>query len=142
MFSLSKNFFTFTKQQQPISHLSALFFLRSKHTKKLQQIPTPFANAPIIMHSKVKQIAVPKDDDRSTTAGRTVTVGNNAMASYRRLWTILNSNKIRQQVKRDRYYEKPFVKRQRVRMESEQKKFKDVVRKKVQLVLQMKARYV
>src|SRR5581483_6517245 len=136
MFSLRKIFFTFTKRQ-PISNLSTLLFHRSKHTKTLQQIPTPFENAPIIMHSKIKQIAVPKDDDRSTTAGRTVTVGNSAMAGYRRLWTILNSNKIRQQVKRNRYYEKPFLKRQRVKMELEQKKFKDAIRKKVQLVLQM-----
>jgi small subunit ribosomal protein S21 len=141
MFLLRENFLTITKQQHNISHFSALLFLRSKHTKRLQ-IPTPFERAPIIMHSKVQQIAAPKDDDRSTTAGRTVTVGNNAMAGYRRLWTILNSNKIRQEVKRNRYYEKPFLKRQRVRFDFGQKKFKDVIRKKVQLVLQMKARYV
>jgi small subunit ribosomal protein S21 len=140
MLLLSKEFLTITKQQQNISRFSALIFLRSKHTKK-SQIPTPFERAPIIMHSKVQQMAVPKDDDRSTTAGRTVTVGNNAMAGYRKLWTILNSNKIRQEVKRNRYYEKPFLKRQRVRMDYEQKKFKDAARKKVQLVLQMKARY-
>ena len=40
------------------------------------------------------------------------------------------------------YYEKPFLRKQRVKHEAEQRKFKDAVRKKVQLILQMKARYV
>ena len=94
------------------------------------------------MHSRIQQIATPKEEDKSTTAGRTVTVGNNAMAGYRKLWAILNLNKIRYQVKKNRYYEKPFLRRQRVKKEFEQRKFKDAVRKKVQLILQMKERYL
>src|SRR6266542_3242031 len=114
MFSLNKKLFTFTKQPlisliSLISRPSILLFLRSKHTKTLQQIPTPFERAPIIMHSRIQQIATPKEEDKSTTAGRTVTVGNNAMAGYRKLWAILNLNKIRYQVKKNRYYEKPFL---------------------------------
>ncbi|CAB4389605.1 unnamed protein product [Rhizophagus irregularis] len=97
------------KKQQLI--LRPLALLRSKHTKSSEQIPTPFKRAPIVMHSRVQQIAAPKEGDKSTTA-----------------------------VRRNRYYEKPFLKRQRIKMEIEQKKFKDSVRKKVQLVLQMKAR--
>ncbi|GES92727.1 hypothetical protein RCL_jg22012.t1 [Rhizophagus clarus] len=135
---LNTSIFVFKKNQLVLRPLALL--LRSKHTKRSEQIPTPFKRAPIVMHSRVQQIAAPKEGDKSTTAGRTVIVGNNVMAGYRKLWTILNSNKIRQEVRRNRYYEKPFLKRQRIRMEIEQKKFKDAIRKKVQLVLQMKAR--
>ncbi|CAG8542328.1 107_t:CDS:2 [Funneliformis caledonium] len=136
MFSLNKKSLTFIINSRP----STLLFLRSKHIKRSQRIPTPFERAPIIMHSKVQQIALAKDDDKSTTAGRTVKVGNNAMAGYRKLWAILSFNKTRYQVKRNRYYEKPFLRRQRVKWEFEQKKFKDAVKKKIQLILQMKAR--
>ncbi|RIB05630.1 hypothetical protein C2G38_2117895 [Gigaspora rosea] len=73
-------------------------------------------------------------------SGRSVPVSGNVLMCYRRLWSILNNNKIRQEVRRNRYYEKPTIRRKRIRREIAESRFKEAVRKKVWLILQMKAR--
>ncbi|CAG8499225.1 1167_t:CDS:2 [Acaulospora morrowiae] len=110
--------------------------------KKSTQISTPFDAPPSVMYSPAFPTARPAEGDRSPTAGRTVNVSGNATIGYRRLWSILNANKIRQEVRRGRYYEKPTIRRKRIRREISEARFKEAIKKKVNTVLQMKARLV
>ncbi|RHZ82164.1 hypothetical protein Glove_113g50 [Diversispora epigaea] len=121
--------------------LPSLFLVtNTRHKHSHTQISTPFHSPPYATYSPELPISKPEEGNRSPTAGRTVTVSGNPTASYRRLWAILNSNKIRKEVRRNRYYEKPTAKRKRIRWEIAEVRFKEAVRKKVWLVLQMKNR--
>ncbi|CAG8674920.1 2515_t:CDS:10, partial [Acaulospora morrowiae] len=110
--------------------------------KKSTKISTPFDAPPSVMYSPAFPTARPAEGDRSSTAGRTVNVSGSAAMGYRRLWSILNANKIRQEVRRGRYYEKPTIRRKRIRREISEARFKEAIKKKVNTVLQMKARLV
>ncbi|CAG8439696.1 12084_t:CDS:2 [Ambispora leptoticha] len=79
-------------------------------------------------------------DRKDPTAGRTFQVKGNPSVAYRRLWGVLNANQIRREVRENRYYEKPTVKRKRLARERHRKLFKEAVAKKVTLIMQMKQR--
>ncbi|CAG8469312.1 2427_t:CDS:2 [Dentiscutata heterogama] len=117
-------------------------FIHKKHTKsnKISKVPTPFDPPPSIMYTPSPSISRPEEGNRGPTAGRSIPVSGNVMMCYRRLWSVLNNNKIRQEVRRNRYYEKPTIRRKRIRREISEARFKEAVRKKVWLILQMKAR--
>ncbi|RUS19882.1 hypothetical protein BC938DRAFT_475655 [Jimgerdemannia flammicorona] len=70
--------------------------------------------------------------------GRSVTVYNNIMPSYSRLRFILNQNNVRKEVRANRYYEKPTVRRRREARERNRKRFAEMVKRKAGLIIQMK----
>ncbi|KAJ1805508.1 hypothetical protein LPJ56_006537 [Coemansia sp. RSA 2599] len=71
--------------------------------------------------------------------GRSVSVATgNAAKAYGRLNRILAENNVRRELGLRKRYEKPKYKRQRLRRESHARRFKDEVRKKVHLIMQMK----
>ncbi|KAG9301628.1 hypothetical protein G9A89_016698 [Geosiphon pyriformis] len=78
---------------------------------------------------------------KGTLAGRSIAVRSGAvMNAYKKLWSVLNANKIRREVMRNRYYEKPTVKRKRLKKESNRRRFKEAVAKKVAIIMKMKQR--
>ncbi|PWN44979.1 hypothetical protein IE81DRAFT_345048 [Ceraceosorus guamensis] len=74
-----------------------------------------------------------------TTIGRTVTGQEDISVAMNMLKGILNRNSVRQQVFAGMRYEKPSKKRRRLRSLRHRRRFKDLVRKKVQLAMQIKA---
>ncbi|KAL1916885.1 mitochondrial 37S ribosomal protein bS21m [Calcarisporiella thermophila] len=73
--------------------------------------------------------------------GRSVEVYHeNVLGSYGYLNAVLNRNNIRREVRANLYYEKPAQARRRLRQERNRKRFQDLVRKKVALIMQMKNR--
>ncbi|KAJ2718922.1 hypothetical protein GGI07_005517 [Coemansia sp. Benny D115] len=71
--------------------------------------------------------------------GRSVPVtSGNVSKAYARLNRILAENNVRQELNLRKRYEKPKYKRQRLRREAHARRFKEEVRKKVHLILQMK----
>ncbi|CEH18820.1 Ribosomal protein S21 [Ceraceosorus bombacis] len=74
-----------------------------------------------------------------TTVGRTVVGQEDVSVALNMLKGILNRNYIRQQVFAGLRYEKPSKKRRRMRSVRHRRRFQDLVRKKVQLAMQIKA---
>ncbi|KAJ1876242.1 hypothetical protein H4R99_006414 [Coemansia sp. RSA 1722] len=75
----------------------------------------------------------------SQVIGRSVPVATGgAVKAYGRLNRILAENNVRRELSLRKRYEKPKYKRQRLRRESHARRFKDEVRKKVHLIMQMK----
>ncbi|CAG8563717.1 4098_t:CDS:1, partial [Ambispora gerdemannii] len=116
-----------------------LFFNRAKHTdSKLK----PSISFPLEQQSNTMFFPQPSNisgqDRKDPTAGRTFQVKGNAGIVYRRLWGVLTANQIRREVRENRYYEKPTVKRKRLARERHRKLFKEAVAKKVTLIMQMK----
>ncbi|KAI9296200.1 hypothetical protein K502DRAFT_302691 [Neoconidiobolus thromboides FSU 785] len=75
-------------------------------------------------------------------SGRSVITTDDPMRAYYRLNGILKNNNVRKQLVRHRYYEKPCLKRRRLVMESNRRRFKEVVARKVAMVMQLKNRGV
>ncbi|KAI7859947.1 hypothetical protein BDC45DRAFT_563974 [Circinella umbellata] len=73
-------------------------------------------------------------------SGRSIANFANPNAAYRRLNSILAQNKVRREVRANRYYEKPTVARRRQNIERNRKLFGAMVGKKVALIMQMKQR--
>jgi hypothetical protein len=75
--------------------------------------------------------------------GRSVTCSDNYEVgkAWAKLGHILRSNNVRFTVKKAQVYEKPGDKRQRLAIERRNKVFNEIVRNKVQIVMQMKNRY-
>ncbi|KAF9564658.1 hypothetical protein CPC08DRAFT_734350 [Agrocybe pediades] len=73
-------------------------------------------------------------------SGRTVEVGKNLSATFRKLDAILARNQVRKQLRLTERHEKKGVKRRRLSSERWRKRFADEVRKKVQLVIKIKER--
>ncbi|CAJ0852882.1 6558_t:CDS:10, partial [Entrophospora sp. SA101] len=123
-----------------INNFDTINCLRYK-SSIVSQIPTPFTKQTNIMYKPAYPLSNPKEGDLKPTAGRSVPVtNNNVLQSYRRVNTILFLNKTRLEARRNRYYEKPTVKRRRVTREISEQRFKEAVKKKVSLILQMKQR--
>jgi ribosomal protein S21 len=117
----------------------ASLFIRSKSTKSSQVLP--ILSTPKLTYNPPPRLAIPEKDDTSPAAGRTVPVTYNIVnAAYRRLSIILAQNNLRREVRRTMAYEKPTVKRKRVKKMLNRRKFADVVGKKISLILQMKYR--
>ncbi|KAJ2784280.1 hypothetical protein GGI15_002297 [Coemansia interrupta] len=75
----------------------------------------------------------------SQSMGRSVPVASGGTTkAYARLNRILAENNVRRELSLRKRYEKPKYKRQRLRRESHARRFKDEVRKKVQLIMKMK----
>ncbi|KAJ2825914.1 hypothetical protein FBU31_003580 [Coemansia sp. 'formosensis'] len=75
----------------------------------------------------------------SSVIGRAVPVTNgNAASAYGRLNRILTENNVRRELYLRKRYEKPKYKRQRLRRESHARLFKEEVRRKVHLVMNMR----
>ncbi|KAJ2746146.1 hypothetical protein GGI20_001569 [Coemansia sp. BCRC 34301] len=76
----------------------------------------------------------------SSIVGRAVPVVNgNPAKAYGRLNRILTENNIRRELYLRKRYEKPKYKRQRLRRESHARLFKEEVRRKVHLVMNMRS---
>ncbi|KAE8194189.1 hypothetical protein CF328_g4825 [Tilletia controversa] len=77
------------------------------------------------------------------TTGRSVTVvGGDLGKAYRIVMGILRKDDIRGELRRGERYEKPNQERRRKRSERHRRRFADLVRKKVQLVMALRARDV
>ncbi|KAJ2247320.1 hypothetical protein GGI13_005093 [Coemansia sp. RSA 455] len=75
----------------------------------------------------------------SSVVGRAVPVTNgNPASAYGRLNRILTENNVRRELFLRKRYEKPKYKRQRLRRESHARLFKEEVRRKVHLVMNMR----
>ncbi|KAJ2504591.1 hypothetical protein IWW47_002453 [Coemansia sp. RSA 2052] len=75
----------------------------------------------------------------SSVVGRAVPVTNgNPAKAYGRLNRILTENNVRRELFLRKRYEKPKYKRQRLRRESHARLFKEEVRRKVHLVMNMR----
>ncbi|WFD44213.1 hypothetical protein MPSI1_002879 [Malassezia psittaci] len=79
------------------------------------------------------------------TSGRTVSAtnsyGNASVAMlYRNLMSTLRRNNVRRELRLGERYEKPNQKRRRLRSERHRRRFADMIRKKVQLIMALKAR--
>ncbi|CAG8471324.1 1308_t:CDS:2 [Paraglomus occultum] len=115
------------------------FITRSKSTKSSNIIP--ILSTPRLTYNPPPRLAIPQKNDTSPAAGRTVPVMYNIVnAAYRRLSVILSQNNLRREVRRTMAYEKPTVKRKRIKSMLNRRKFANVVGKKIALVLQMKHR--
>ncbi|KAJ1898044.1 hypothetical protein LPJ66_002997 [Kickxella alabastrina] len=75
----------------------------------------------------------------SQVVGRSVPVAaGSAVKAYGRLNRILSENNVRRELSLRKRYEKPKYKRQRLKREGHARRFKEEVRKKVHLIMQMK----
>ncbi|WFD00285.1 hypothetical protein MYAM1_003033 [Malassezia yamatoensis] len=79
------------------------------------------------------------------TSGRTVSATNSygntsATMLYRNLMSTLRRNSVRRELRLGERYEKPNQKRRRLRSERHRRRFADMIRKKVQLIMALKAR--
>ncbi|ORX98565.1 hypothetical protein K493DRAFT_5981 [Basidiobolus meristosporus CBS 931.73] len=82
-----------------------------------------------------------QDFEAGISQGRSVAVHNgNVMQAYRRLNNIIKDNNIRKELRQNEYYERPSVKKHRLRIERNRRLFQRIVAKKVALVMQMKNR--
>ncbi|OLL21945.1 37S ribosomal protein mrp21, mitochondrial [Neolecta irregularis DAH-3] len=72
-------------------------------------------------------------------AGRSVAIDRGDLSfAFRKLHHILKNNNVRQQFRRQKYYEKPSVKAKRLRSERHRKMFKEGVKRLVNIVRDMK----
>ncbi|KAJ9056500.1 hypothetical protein DSO57_1032446 [Entomophthora muscae] len=72
--------------------------------------------------------------------GRSILVKEDPVRSFHILHSVLKSNNVRKELALRRYYEKPTLKRRRLKMEANREAFKEAVGKKVGLVLKLKNR--
>ncbi|KAJ1723279.1 hypothetical protein LPJ53_002377 [Coemansia erecta] len=86
-----------------------------------------------------RQLGAQMSNMGSQSMGRSVPVASGGTTkAYARLNRILAENNVRRELSLRKRYEKPKYKRQRLRRESHARRFKDEVRKKVQLIMKMK----
>jgi ribosomal protein S21 len=123
-----------------------------KTTYRAPLLTKNFSTVPVLLKGPNKNVTRAVQAEDSTPnfgissgqvkfSGRSVPVkDSNPQKAYVTLNSILTQSGLRQTLKHKRYYEKPSVKRRRLRMEGNRKRFKDAVAKKVALVLQMKNR--
>ncbi|KAL0946925.1 hypothetical protein HGRIS_013086 [Hohenbuehelia grisea] len=91
-------------------------------------------------NSESSQISLMSQKTGDAFSGRTVRVGHDVGEAFRRLDAILGRNKVRLTWRQQERHEKKGVKRRRLSSERWRKQFANEVRKKVQLVNQIRHR--
>jgi len=75
------------------------------------------------------------------SAGRSVAVqGADVSLALTRLRAIVQANRVRQDMHRQRFHERPGLKRKRLRRERHRRRFKEAFKRMVGVVLEMKNR--
>jgi len=75
-------------------------------------------------------------------SGRTVATKDDPLKAFYRLNGVLKQNNIRLELKKGRYYEKPSLKRRRLKQELNKSLFQEEISKKVAMLLKLKNRGV
>ncbi|WFD32550.1 hypothetical protein MSPP1_003598 [Malassezia sp. CBS 17886] len=108
---------------------------RSVSVSVLEQLEEEFRVRPTLgMQSPAKPTS-----GRSVSIANSNAQGNNATVLYRTLMRLLRRNNVRRELKLQERYEKPNQMRRRKRSERHRRRFADMVRKKVQLIMALKA---
>lgn len=74
------------------------------------------------------------------TAGRSVLVQGDVTVAFTRLRSIVQANRVRADKNKQRFHERPGVKRKRLRRERHKRRFKEGFKRMVGIVLDMKNR--
>lgn len=124
---------SFLRRQFSVSPATANVQLMSKLSDVLARNKSFANNSPI---PNALQLAKPPK--MGPNAGRSVVVEGDLAGAFMKLRTVLSKNKVRSDFQRQRFHERPGMKRKRLKAERHRKRFKLGFQKMVALALDMK----
>jgi len=74
------------------------------------------------------------------TAGRSVLVQGDVTVAFTRLKSLVQANRVRSDLMKQRFHERPGLKRKRLKRERHRRRFKEAFKRMVGVVLDMKNR--